>query len=402
MIIILSLIIILIFIIIYIKVNINYVPDNILPSNIEFNYYLNHYHYKEYNYLKKNVNDLLNYKTTIAKLIKPRNDILISNKYKLIKNKNDFSDYHFVIYYINNYKCKIIVRRLDAYKIEYSFEIMIDDEIIDINNSNVISSEVKDTNYKNEIIIEINTNTKLNKIIYKNTNIPKIIIQTGKDNKINKANYNAIMTFVELNPEFTYIYYDDNDIINFLEKYFSKRYIDAYNKLIPGAYKADFFRYCFLYIYGGFYFDNKQINRTPINNFLNDQDLFLCRDRFDKFNTKQYYNALIFAIPNHPIIKQCIEKCTENIENNYYGESSLDPTGPILLYQVAKNYQPFFYFKAEYLKTNDNNLYHKSIICDYNDNIIVNTCYKGYYDKEKQETYYTKYWINKQIYKINN
>jgi mannosyltransferase OCH1-like enzyme len=396
MIIILSLIIILLFIIIYIILKVNYNPDNILPSKMEFNYYLNYYHYKEYNYLKKNINDLLNYKMTINKLIEPRNDILISNNYKLIKNEDDFADYHFVIYYINDYKGKLIVRRLDAYKIEHLFKIKIYNndnykyQLIDINNNN-----------KNEIIIEINTNIKLNKIIYKNTNIPKVIIQTGKDNKVNMANYNAIMTFIELNPEFTYIYYDDNDIITFLKSKFSKRYIDAYNKLIPGAYKADFFRYCFLYIYGGFYFDNKQINRAPINNFLNNQDLFLCRDRHDKFNTEQYYNALIFSIPNHLIMKQCIEKCTENIENNYYGKSSLDPTGPILLYQVAKNYQPFFYFKSESLKSTDRNLYHKSILCDYNDNIIANMCYKGYYDKEKQETYYNKYWLEKNIYKIN-
>jgi mannosyltransferase OCH1-like enzyme len=366
-------------------------PKNVLPSNFEFNYYFNYYDFREYYYIKKNSNDLLNYQSTIPKFIKPRNNILISNKYELIKNYNDFADYHFVVYYINDYKCKLIVRRLDAYKIEYSFKIKIYDEvkyqIIDIYNNN-----------KNEIILELDTDIKLNKLIYKNTNIPKIIIQTSKSNIINMANYNAILTFIELNPEFTYIYYDDDDIINFLKSKFPKRYLDAYNKLFPGAFKADFFRYCFLYIYGGFYFDNKQINRTPLNNFLNDQDLFLCRDRFDKFNTKQYYNAIIFAVPNHIIMKQCIEKCTENIENNYYGESALEPTGPILLYNIAKNYKPFFYFKGELLKTNDNNLYHKSIICDYDDNIIVNTCYKGYYNAEKESTHYNKYWISKQIY----
>ena len=362
-----------------------------MPSTFEFNYYFNYYDFIEYNYIKNNINDLLIYQVTLNKFIEPRKDILISNKYELIKNYSDFADYHFVIYYINDYKCKLIVRRLDAYKIEYSFQIKIYDDdkyqLIDIDNNN-----------KNEIIMELDTNIKLNKIIYKNTTIPKIIMQTGKSNIINMANYNAIMTFIELNPEFTYMYYDDNDIIMFLKSKFSKKYVDAYDKLIPGAYKADFFRYCFLYIYGGFYFDNKQINRTSINNFLNDQDLFLCLD----IDSKRYYNAIIFSVPNHTIMKKCIEKCTENIKNNFYGKSALEPTGPTLLYNMAKKYKPLFFYKLDYLKLNDVNIRNKSIVTDNNNKIIVNICYKGYYNKEKSDNYYDKYWLNKQIYKIDN
>jgi mannosyltransferase OCH1-like enzyme len=362
-------------------------PKNVLPSKFEFNYYFNYYDFREYYYIKKNSNDLLNYQVKMVKLIEPRNDILISNKYELIKKYDDFADYHFVIYYINDYKCKLIVRRLDAYKIEYSFQIKIygndNYHLININNNN-----------KNEIIINLDTDVKLNKIIYKTTSIPKVIMQTGKDDVINMANYNAILTFIEFNPEFTYMYYDDNDIIKFLKSKFPKKYLDAYNKLIPGAYKADFFRYCFLYIYGGFYFDNKQINRNPLNIFLNEQDLYLCLD----INSTRYYNAIMFSVPNHIVMKKCIEKCVKNIENKYYGESALEPTGPILLYQVAKEYKPSFYYKLDYLKLLDVDIRNKSIIIDDNENILVNICYKGYYNKEKNDNYYDKYWKNKQIY----
>ena len=362
-------------------------PKNVLPSKFEFNYYFNYYDFREYYYIKKNSNDLLNYQVKMVKFIEPRKDILISNKYELIKKYDDFADYHFVIYYINDYKCKLIVRRLDAYKIEYSFQIKIygndNYHLININNNN-----------KNEIIINLDTDVKLNKIIYKTTSIPKVIMQTGKDDVINMANYNAILTFIEFNPEFTYMYYDDNDIVKFLKSKFPKKYLDAYNKLIPGAYKADFFRYCFLYIYGGFYFDNKQINRNPLNIFLNDQDLYLCLD----INVTRYYNAIMFSVPNHIVMKKCIEKCVKNIDNKYYGESALEPTGPILLYQVAKEYKPSFYYKLDYLKLLDVDIRNKSIIIDDNENILVNICYKGYYNKEKNDNYYDKYWKNKQIY----
>ncbi len=45
-------------------------------------------------------NDLQN-KVKIPKYIKPRDDILIINKYELIKNDIIYDDYFFVIYFIN-------------------------------------------------------------------------------------------------------------------------------------------------------------------------------------------------------------------------------------------------------------------------------------------------------------
>jgi mannosyltransferase OCH1-like enzyme len=352
----------------------------------------------EYNYIKNNFNNLLNYKVKINKFIAPREDILISNRYELIKDYNDFSDLHFVIYYIDDHKCKIIIRRLDNYEIEHPIIIKIYNQndksnkfdLININNNN-----------KNFITLEIATTIKLHKTIYKNTSIPKVIIQTGKSDIIDMANYNAILSFIELNPEFTYMYYDDNDIIKFIQSKFSQKCVDAYNKIIPGAYKADFFRYCILYIYGGFYFDNKQINRTPINVFLNDNDIYLCLDVFDNLLIeKRYYNAIMFSAPNHIAMENCIIKCIENIENNFYGKSPLEPTGPILLYEVAKKYKPVFFYKLEYLKLFDDNIKNKSVITDANNNIIVNICYKGYYNKEKNDNYYDKYWKSKKIYKL--
>jgi hypothetical protein len=41
-------------------------------------------------------------------------------------------------------------------------------------------------------------------------------------------------------------------------------------------------------------------------------------------------NAFYGAIPNHPILKKCIDACIHNVKNEYYGDSYLDPTGPRL------------------------------------------------------------------------
>ena len=44
---------------------------------------------------------------------------------------------------------------------------------------------------------------------------------------------------------------------HFIKSHFSKRVLYAYDKLIPGAFKADLWRYCIIYINGGIYIDIK-------------------------------------------------------------------------------------------------------------------------------------------------
>ena len=55
------------------------------------------------------------------------------------------------------------------------------------------------------------------------------------------------------NPTYKHILYDNSDCLNFIKNNFGKEYLITYNKIIPGAFKADFWRYCILYIKGGIY-----------------------------------------------------------------------------------------------------------------------------------------------------
>jgi mannosyltransferase OCH1-like enzyme len=383
---------IIIFIIIYIVFyyinSINY--DKILPNNHVFNIYNNYYDLKKSVYLILNNNDLLNHKSVIPKYLKERNDISLLNKYELIKNNDDFSDYHFVIYYLNNNNCKIIIRRLDKYSIENNFFIKIydiynnDNEIINIlpNNMNVIIKYYK-------------SNVKLFKVKYIKNKIPKVIIQTGESNETNLAKYNASMTLIELNPEYRYIYFDKNDRIIFLKKYFKNNVLDAYNKIIPGSFKADLFRYCYLYINGGCYFDDKIINRIPIRDFLNKDDkIFLCKD-IDFLYYKGCYNAIIFSAPKNNIMKDCIIQCVNNIKNNYYGINCLDITGPSLLYKVVSKYNEKY--KCKFFNYFILNFRHFAYI-SMNGKKIFNTCYYNYYTKYIDTNYYIYKWFFKKIY----
>jgi len=53
------------------------------------------------------------------------------------------------------------------------------------------------------------------------------------------------------NPRFEYYLFDDNDCREFIKEHFDTEVLDAYNNLIPCAYKANLLRYRVLYIHGG-------------------------------------------------------------------------------------------------------------------------------------------------------
>jgi mannosyltransferase OCH1-like enzyme len=66
------------------------------------------------------------------------------------------------------------------------------------------------------------------------------------------------------NKNFNYKLFDDEDCRNFIKNNFDGSVLYAFDSLKPGAYKADLWRYCVLYILGGIYID---IKYQVINNF---------------------------------------------------------------------------------------------------------------------------------------
>ena len=99
--------------------------------------------------------------------------------------------------------------------------------------------------------------------------IPKVIYKTAPSyhptiQKINKD-------IETQNPGWKVKFYNDEDCLNFLKNdfqndkpLFKKNVIIGYNKLIPGAYKADLWRLCILYQYGGVYIDASSEILEPI------------------------------------------------------------------------------------------------------------------------------------------
>ena len=342
-------------------------------------------------------------KCYIPTFIKPRMKMIsLKNKYNLIYDTSFPDDFHYVIYYLDNNKFKIIIRRIDSNDgwnqnlkiILYSNEQQNIKEFINIGSSK-----------KNYLILEQNTKIKLfyNDPSY-NQNIPKIIFQTGANVYFkNILHYNSIMTFVELNPEYEYRYFNNRESRKFLRDNFSNEINNAYDLLVPGAFKADLLRYCYLYINGGCYFDCKQILRVPIHKFLHEsKTLVFCNDVIEN----ALLNAIIFSTKKNIIIEKTIKDCVYNIINKL-GNTALEISGPIFFYKSISTYinkdnlllqncrppNDFHDFNTDYINNN--------IKLIENDMIIINRFYRGYYENYLETNHYGKLFDNNEVYYKN-
>ena len=189
--------------------------------------------------------------------------------------------------------------------------------------------------------------------------IPLNIYQTWNTKNLPPKMKVCVEKLKKDNPEFKYHLYDDKDCLDFIEQNYNKSVVNAFNKLKPGAYKADLWRYCVLYKKGGIYLDIKYqcedgfklIELTDAEYFVLERpyidrtmtiehNLKLLKDinKYKRLISENMwenkkigvYNALIVCKPGNKILYKCIDQCVKNISSNIYGYSSIAPTGPIL------------------------------------------------------------------------
>ncbi len=145
-------------------------------------------------------------------------------------------------------------------------------------------------------------NKKENFYDYYNNKIPKIIISTYHNkNMIPNKVYRNIKKYA---PNYKHIIYDDNDIVMFLKKYYNPKILETFYKL-NGAHKADLFRYCYLYKFGGIYLDIKTELIQNIDTIFNKKNINLYTV-FSMF-PGTIYQGIIAAVPNMLIFEDLIK-----------------------------------------------------------------------------------------------
>lgn len=151
--------------------------------------------------------------------------------------------------------------------------------------------------------------------------IPKWIHQTWKtktDPRIDRLR----LSWIDRHPGFRYSLYDDRDIDQFIRQYFDDRVYFTYRRIINGSLKADFFRYCVLYIHGGVYVDVDLLCVSPLT------DGIVCFDT-DKLVTASDYQERDYQPPNADYRRDVI----------FQGFLCAEPFHPFMQYMI--NYMCF-------------------------------------------------------------
>jgi hypothetical protein len=165
--------------------------------------------------------------------------------------------------------------------------------------------------------------------------IPRVIVQTYRTSTVVRPVQSAVARWQEMNPEFDYHFFDDEASRAFIEQNYPAEVLAAYDALIPGAYRADLWRYCYLAAKGGVYVDIRMepllALRTILDIFAAEPPAFVSsRDRpgAGRHGHAYLYNAFIAAAPGHPFVKAALERTVEKVHNRDYGRDLLDISGP--------------------------------------------------------------------------
>ena len=280
-----------------------------------------------------------------------------------------------------------------------------------VNNNNNKSNTVKTQLVKKQFVkkqfvkkessdILISSSELFNSIngakVNRNKNIiPKYVFQTWKDKMMYPEMKKNLIKLRQQNKDFTFFLYDDAMCREFIKTHFNHDVLNAFDTLIPGPFKADLWRYCILYVYGGVYMDIKIncINGFRLNNIIHEE----CFPRDIPHGQKGVWQGFLICKSGNEILKKCIDVICMHVKFKFYGSTFLSVTGPHLVYNILTKYKKTFYYNQSKMK-----LVKKSFIIYlyYNNKPVFNFYTKWEDDKKKMGVRYSVLWRQKKIYKI--
>ena len=158
-----------------------------------------------------------------------------------------------------------------------------------------------------------------------------VIYRTSRSRYTNLKVYNnCYRKWMELNPSATMIWFDDLDCKRYMRKQPREVY-DAYQRLRPGAFKADLFRLCLLYEKGGVYVDCEATPYVSLREMMSGIELPRDRMFIAPLDRRGIHNGFMIASPRHPFLASCIQYIVDNVKNERYYNDDLAITGPVAL-----------------------------------------------------------------------
>lgn len=157
--------------------------------------------------------------------------------------------------------------------------------------------------------------------------IPKIVYQTWYTKEFHPIIEERLQRMKDMNPEYEFKLYTDEEIDTFVNEEFPGEIADAYNRLNIIVAKVDFWRYLILYKYGGIYLDIDSSINKPLRELIKEEDQAILTAERNDYLFVQW--CLIYS-KDHPILKRTIEFVVENIQNNLFPKDIGKMTGPMV------------------------------------------------------------------------
>ena len=118
-----------------------------------------------------------------------------------------------------------------------------------------------------------------------------------------------------LAPDWNIYFFDDDACLSFLDTTYGDQVLQRYASLRKGAHRADLFRYCVLYRFGGMYADIKVEFKKPL-------DEWVARAGGRNFTVlskipKTIFQGIVYCDKQSPVILQCISHMLRTPAHKY-------------------------------------------------------------------------------------
>lgn len=171
----------------------------------------------------------------------------------------------------------------------------------------------KQIDQQQKIVIEVDIHVKLPTSTIGQRMIPRIVHQTWFED-ISAIRYPQLYRLQNSwrNSGWEYRFYNDTEARTYIMDNYPALFLVAYDTLVPGAFKADLFRYLILLRDGGIYADIDVLLETNLDSLIPPTLSYLAvRDDGIASGHDQAYclwNGLIAAAPGHPVMARAIER----------------------------------------------------------------------------------------------
>lgn len=143
----------------------------------------------------------------------------------------------------------------------------------------------------------------------------------------------------------TYNFYTDKKAGEFLSENFPPQVRQAYDLLLPGAFKADLFRYCCLLIHGGVYADVDTLLGPLLDSAIPpDAGFVVGLDEPGKRIGKRHcvWNGFLASTPGHPFLAKTIETVVNNIHQRFTSIDVARMFCPLPEMSIITSFSPLF------------------------------------------------------------